>query len=179
MLSVKRSFWIVPTLILAVSAHSDDRSLWQKFVDFFSPGEAIECDGPVCAELRNVESRINKVEGKYSRERRPVNKERFKKELDSLNIIRDSLVAIVKQSSSSVVELSSSFEQSSSSVQNVAPVQASSASVLPEVAKVESTKNEACAHDTVYVRDTVVVHDTLYVVVTNKPADVASEKPAE
>jgi len=153
-----------------------EKSMWQKFKDFFTPGETIDCEGPTCDELHNLEDRINTVEGKYSRERRPMNKERYKKELDSLNVVRDSLVAVIKSpapassaalqpvSSSAIVQPTSSAAPEASS-SSVAAQPASNAKVLSadEVAAL------VCKPDTVYVRDTVVVHDTVYVIVTNKP----------
>lgn len=142
-----------------------EKSMWDKFVDFFNPGESIECEGPTCDELHKLEPKISKVEGKYSRERRPVNKERFKKELDSLNIVRDSLIAVIKnqQAKDSLKASSSaSVAVSSAAIAKSSAVQSSSAAgkAVP-----------VCKTDTVFVRDTVVVHDTLYVVVTNKPAE--------
>lgn len=171
MLNVKRPFLFASVLLLVVSAHSDDRSLWQKFVDFFSPAPAVTCDGPDCDALRELDKKIGKVEGRYSRERRPVHKDRLKKELDSLQVVRDSLWAVVEA------------KPQADSVKAAAPAKieevVESKTVEVAAPETESVKKDVCAHDTVYVRDTIVVHDTLYVVVTNKPADVASEKPAE
>lgn len=154
-----------------------EKSMWQKFKDFFNPGESIDCEGPVCDELHGLESKINTIEGRYSRERRPKNKERFKKELDSLYVVRDSLVAVIKmqQSSSSVssaVEPHSSVSYSSATLSSASYSSSSLVSTSAAVANVGTT----CKPDTVYVRDTVVIHDTLYVVVTNKPAEM---KPTE
>lgn len=148
-----------------------EKSLWQKFKDFFNPGETVDCEeGPTCEEYRQIESKINTVEGKYSRERRPANKRRYKQELDSLTVIRDSLVAVIKGpeavSSSAVVQPVSSeavSESSSSAVPMSSSQEVSSSS--------ETLMPASCKPDTVYVRDTVIVHDTLFVVVTNKPAE--------
>lgn len=152
-----------------------EKSMWQKFKDFFNPGETIECEGPTCDELRELESKISKTEGKYSRERRPVHKERFKKELDSLNVVRDSLIVVIKgveQSSSSAMAVSSAKTTvSSSAVLSSTESVISSSSFVPESSAQNSEPVSVCKPDTVYVRDTVVVHDTLYVVVTNKPAE--------
>ena len=169
MLKMNRAiFGLAAVLLLSVSAHSDDRSLWQKFVDFFSPAPAVTCEGAVCDELRNLDSKIGKVEGKYSRERRPVHKERLKKELDSLQVVRDSLWTVV--------------EAKQDSVKTTAPVDTAktgdkASSKSAEIASVETApvKSEVCAHDTVFVHDTVVVHDTLYVMLANKPVAPAAE----
>ncbi len=142
---------IAGLFVLAGSAFAE-KSIWQKIADFFSPGESIDCEGPVCDELHALDSRINKVEGKYSRERRPMNKERYGKELDSLNVVRDSLIAIIKSDTSASKTVSSSESAPASS-------------------------SAVCSHDTVFVRDTVfvhdtvVVHDTLYVMLANKPVE--------
>ncbi|MCQ2109101.1 MAG: hypothetical protein MJZ05_10115 [Fibrobacter sp.] len=163
-------FGLVAILLLSVSAHSDDRSFWQKFVDFFSPAPAVTCEGSVCDELRNLDSKIGKVEGRYSRERRPVHKERLKKELDSLQVVRDSLWTIV--------------EAKQGTANTIVPVDTAktgdkASSKSAEIASVETApvKSEVCAHDTVFVHDTVVVHDTLYVMLANKPEPVAPVAP--
>lgn len=159
-----------------------EKSVWEKFKDFFNPGETVECEsGPTCEEYRKIDSKINTLEGRFSRERRPVHKRRYKQELDSLNVIRDSLVMVIKG-----VQLDSLAVQSSSSATSSAAVQPGSSAVVQQAssaAELASSASESvvlsatevaalvCKPDTVYVRDTVVVHDTLYVVVTNKPAE--------
>ncbi|MCF0221682.1 MAG: hypothetical protein HUK19_05255 [Fibrobacter sp.] len=184
MLKLNRLLFVLcAVLLLSVSAYSDNRSIWQKVVDFFSPAPAVMCDGPVCEEVRNLDSRIGKVEGRYSRERRPVHKDRLKKELDSLHVVRDSLWAIVGADIESTKKGFANVEkvQVATGQQKVVQKEVDKPGVAKvdvakaEVGKPESAQPEACVHDTVYVRDTVVVHDTLYVVLTNKP----SEAPAE
>lgn len=175
MLKMNRAlFGFVAVLLLSVSAHSDDRSIWQKFVDFFSPAPAVTCDGAVCDELRDLDSKIGKVEGRYSRERRPFQKEKLKKELDSLQVVRDSLWTIVDAKQDTVkTENKSSAKSAEITSVETTPVK--------ESEKVEVKKLEVCVHDTVFVHDTVVVHDTLYVVLANKPepvAPVAASTPA-
>ncbi len=170
MLKLNRVLFVFSVvLLLSVSAHSDDRSLWQKVVDFFSPTPTVTCEGPVCDEVRELDKRIGKVEGRYSRERRPVHKTRLKKEMDSLQVVRDSLWETVN-----VRPLNDSVA-----------VQLNADTAKVEPAKVEAVKAEAvkaetmaCVHDTVYVRDTVVVHDTLYVMLANKPAPAAPVETA-
>lgn len=179
MLKIKHSFLIAALLLLVVSAHADNRSVWQKIVDFFSPTPAVTCDGPECDAIRELDKKIGKVEGKYSRERRPVHKARIKKELDSLQVVRDSLWAVIEakpQADSAKVD---STVAEPAKVETVQPEAAKVEPAKNEVAKVEPAKTETCVHDTVYVRDTVVVHDTLYVVVTNKPTEAApAQQPA-
>ncbi|MCQ2098538.1 MAG: hypothetical protein MJY87_11440 [Fibrobacter sp.] len=163
-----------------------EKSMWEKLKDFFNPGETIECEGPTCDEYHKLESRINTLEGKYSRERRPVHKRRYKHELDSLNVIRDSLIVVIKgpmldslgkdsaqaaASSSAMAFSSMESAVSSSTALSSAESVISSSSFVPESSAQNSETSAACKPDTVYVRDTVVVHDTLYVVVTNKPAE--------
>lgn len=174
-----------------------EKSVWEKFKDFFSPGETIECEGPTCDEFHKLESKINTLEGRYSRERRPVHKRRYKHELDSLNVIRDSLLVVIKgpqldslkkdsaeakvalASSSSATDVAASSAVVSSSSEATVSSAASSSSVSDSAAAPAKDMAEtvACKPDSVYVRDTVVVHDTLYVVVTGKPA-ATPESPA-
>lgn len=157
---------LVGIFFLAGSAFAE-KSIWQKFKDFFNPGESIDCEGAVCDQIHSLDEKISKVEGKYSRERRPVNKDRYKKELDSLNVVRDSLVAIVKEpqaieslkASSSIAEV-----KSSSSLK----IESSSSAVV----------TATCKPDTVFVRDTIRIHDTLYVMLASKPEPMASSSSA-
>ncbi len=168
---VRRVVVSLAVMPLLVSVSHAEKSMWQKFKDFFTPGETIECEGSICEELHDLESKINKTEGKYSRERRPIHKERYKKELDSLNVVRDSLEAVVKglQKADSLKAASPSVSSSSATETAVQSSANSSSSVTVQPAM-------SCKPDTVFVRDTVVVHDTLYVVVTSKPAETSSEK---
>lgn len=181
--SSKRAFSLVLTCMLMASGVAfAEKSMWQKFKDFFNPGETFDCSGPICDEVHLLDDKISKVEGKYSRERRPSNKERFKKELDSLNTVRDSLIVIIKNqqakdslnaaSSASVVKSSASIAVSSAAIAKSSAVPATSA--LLESSSGVTEALPVCKTDTVFIRDTVVVHDTLYVVVTNKPAETVS-----
>lgn len=78
-------------------AYAEGKSLWQKISDFFSPMETVEGEGPLYDQLRSLDSEIGRTEGKYSRERRRGNKARFQRQLDSLQLIRDSLVVEIKK----------------------------------------------------------------------------------
>ena len=177
------------------NANAEERSFLQRFANFFTPSGSVKGDGPVFDELRDVESQIDKIEVQYSRERRPGNKTRYRKQLDSLRNVRDSLITVIETMSSSSaakssagvvktddaksvpsnVALSSSGAMSSAAGSSAA--QSSSSAVVPATVAIpaSSSANAACAHDTVYVRDTlvvrdtVVIHDTLYVVLANKP----------
>lgn len=151
-------------VLFVVGSAFAEKSMWDKFKDFFSPTESFDCQGPICDEIHGLESKISKVEGKYSRERRPANKERYKKELVALGASRDSLIAVYKSQPAASPSSSAAIP-----TQLAAPPK-SSAAVLSS-----SSADLACRADTVYVRDTVVVHDTLYVVVTNKPAVPVAE----
>ena len=146
---------------IATLSHAEEKSLWQKFKDFFSPMPTVEGEGPEYDKLRDLNKRINTLEGKYSRERRPNNKANIKKEIDALKAERDALEE----------ELRKNPPQSSSSATtgNSAPSSANS-----------TTPATVCKTDTVFVRDTVVVHDTLYVIVADKKAEEpAPSTPAE
>ena len=153
-------------VLLISVGYAEEKSMWTRFVEFFTPTSEVEGDGPLYDELRELDRKINRVEGKYARERRPMNKERYKKELSQLREDREKLVKKIeaeeknKGKSSAVAKSSSSEKAASSSSQAVSSAAQSSSSV--EVAAV-------CKPDTVYVRDTVVVHDTLYVMLAPKP----------
>ncbi len=153
------------------TASAKERSMWQRFANFFTPTGSLKGEGPVFDKLKNVETQIDKIEVQYTRERRPGNKTRYRKQLDSLRNVRDSLITVIetKLSSSSMALSSSAQLVKTQSNAAISSAMVSSSSV------VVSSANVACAHDTVFVhdtlvvRDTVVIHDTLYVVLANKP----------
>ncbi len=155
-------------VVLVSAGYAEEKSMWTKFVEFFSPSSTVEGDGPLYDQVRELDRKINRVEGKYARERRPMNKERYKKELIQLREEREALMKKIEaeeknKGKSSVVSKSSySVKAVSSSSQAVS---SSSAEVAVAV--------EGCKPDTVYVRDTVVVHDTLYVMLAPKPEPAA------
>ncbi len=168
-----------------VWGEGEKRGFFDSFTNFFTPTGSIKGEGPVFNELKGVETQIDKIEVQYSRERRPGNKTRYRKQLDSLRNVRDSLITVIEKmpTSSAAVAISSSANvaqssaalsgnvQSSSSVAAPVPAANSSSAAVPA----SSAANVACArdtvfvHDTLVVRDTVVIHDTLYVVLANKP----------
>ena len=183
-------------VVLAVSiAHAEEKSLWSKFVDFFTPSSEVEGDGPLYDELRELDRKIHRVEGKYARERRPMTKDRYKKELAQLKEQREFLLKKIElektkgssssQSSSSKPISSSVKEQSSSSltlssanVSSSTEISSSSESAPVTASTVVADSSVACKPDTVYVRDTVVVHDTLYVMLAPKPEPASEKAPA-
>ena len=163
--------FLVFTLALAIlvpasKSFAEEKSLWQKFVDFFNPSPTLEGEGPLYDELKELDQKISRTEGKYSRERRPGNKTRLKKELEDLRKQRDNLVERIKagegqaENPKSSAAMSSAKSSASSSSSSTKSAPASSAQVA----------TEACVHDTVFVKDTVIIHDTLYVIVADKPA---------
>ena len=178
------------------SANAEERTFLQRFANFFTPSGSIKGEGPIFDELKGVESQIDKIEVQYTRERRAGNKTRYRKQLDSLRNVRDSLITVIeKMPSGSVAATSSSSVSSSAAKVAVSQPVSAAAPALSSAANVllaSSSANVACVHDTVFVhdtlvvRDTVVIHDTLYVVLANKPeapapkenkkADKASEK---
>jgi hypothetical protein len=179
------------------NVNAEERSMWQRFTNFFTPTGSVKGEGPIFDELRGVESQIDKIEVQYSRERRPGNKTRHRKQLDSLRNVRDSLITVIEKmptssaavatsSSAKVAQSSAGAARSSSSAlpSAVSSAAQSSSAAVPAVTTVaaSSSANVACVHDTVFVhdtlvvRDTVVIHDTLYVVLANKPKVVPKEK---
>ena len=187
------------------NVNAEERSMWQRFTNFFTPTGSVKGEGPVFDELRGVESQIDKIEVQYSRERRPGNKTRYRKQLDSLRNVRDSLITVIEKmpASSAAVATSSSAKVTQSNVSSssaaksapnaaqssssalpsaVSSVAQSSSAVVPATVAASSSASVACVHDTVFVhdtlvvRDTVVIHDTLYVVLANKPKVAPKEK---
>lgn len=157
---------LVVCLTLLVSAgYAEEKSMWTKFVEFFSPTSEVEGEGPLYDQVRELDRKINRVEGKYARERRPMTKDRYKKELVQLREEREALMKKIEAEEKNKGK-SSAVAKSSSSVKAAV----SSSSAAKSSSSVESTAVAvACKPDTVYVRDTVVVHDTLYVMLAPKP----------
>ena len=160
-------------VVLVSAGYAEEKSTWQKFVEFFSPSSSVEGDGPLYDQVRELDRKINRVEGKYARERRPMTKERYKKELIQLREEREALMKKIeaeeknKGKSSAVAKSSSSQKFSSSSVASSSSQAVSSAAQSSSSA--EAAVAATCTPDTVYVRDTVVVHDTLFVMLAPKP----------
>ena len=175
-----------------VWGEGEKRGFFDSFANFFTPSGSVKGEGPVYDELRGVESQIDKIEVQYSRERRPGNKTRYRKQLDSLRNVRDSLITVIEKmpTSSAVVAISSSAKiaqssaalSSSSVLLNVAGSSASkpnSSAAVPasSAANVVCSRDTVFVHDTLVVRDTVVIHDTLYVVLANKPETAPKAAP--
>ena len=156
---------LLPTTLLALGlvtlTHAEEKSLWQKFKDFFSPTPTVEGDGPEYDKLRELDKKINTLEGKYSRERRPNNKANIRKEIDKLKEEREALAKQLKKNPPQ----SSSAAASSATLSSAAAAQDSTT---------QNTAAPTCKTDTVFVRDTVIIHDTLYVIVADKAAAPAS-----
>lgn len=182
-ISHRISFAVLALLLAApLMLHAEEQSTWDKFVNWFKPSPSIEGEGPLYDELKALEEKIDQTEARYSRERRPGNKARLKKEMEDLRKQRDELVKKIeaeektkktadKKATNSPVSSSSAIIESSSAatLASSASTKADSAASVP-----------ACKPDTVFVRDTVLVHDTLYVIVADKPkADAPSTDSAK
>lgn len=155
------TLFIALALCATTALHAEEeKSLWQRFVDWFKPAPTLEGEGPLYDELRELDNQIDRTEGRYSRERRPGNKTRLKKELEDLRTKREKLVERIREEEKA--------KKNQPAVAAPATVPASSAATPASSA---ANVTEACAHDTVFVRDTVVVHDTLYVIVAGKPGE--------
>ena len=158
-----------------VWGEGEKRGFFDSFANFFTPSGSVKGEGPVYDELRGVESQIDKIEVQYSRERRPGNKTRYRKQLDSLRNVRDSLITVIEKMPSGVNVAQSSAAQSSSSVLLNTAGSSASKPISSAAGPASSAVNVVCSrdtvfvHDTLVVRDTVVIHDTLYVVLANKP----------
>ena len=175
-----------------VWGEGEKRGFFDSFANFFTPSGSVKGEGPVYDELRGVESQIDKIEVQYSRERRPGNKTRYRKQLDSLRNVRDSLItviekmptssAVVATSSSAKIAQSSAAQSSSSVLLNTAGSSASkpiSSAAVPasSAVNVVCSRDTVFVHDTLVVRDTVVIHDTLYVVLAKKPEATPKNAP--
>ena len=144
-------------LCTATALHADDRSMWQKFKDFFSPSPTVVGEGPEYDELRELDKKIGTLEGKYSRERRANNKKYIREELDKLKLKREKLAKQIEEKE----KAAKNAPKSSATV--------SSSSKTADASTKQATT--ACAHDTVFIHDTITVHDTLYVIVSGKPGE--------
>ena len=111
--SICKVFTLFVCLVSLNSAWGEERSFWQRFANFFTPTGSVKGEGPVFDELRSVESQIDKIEVQYSRERRPGNKTRYRKQLDSLRNVRDTLITVIEKMPSSVTSVAQSSEPSS------------------------------------------------------------------
>ena len=175
---------------IAWSEGGSKRGFFDSFVNFFTPSGSVQGEGPIFDELKGVETQIDKIEVQYSRERRPGNKTRYRKQLDSLRNVRDSLITVIEKMPSGVnvaqssAALSSAAQSSSSVLLNTAGSSASkpiSSAAVPasSAANVVCSRDTVFVHDTLVVRDTVVVHDTLYVVLANKPEATPKASPSK
>ena len=173
---------------IAWSEGGSKRGFFDSFVNFFTPSGSVQGEGPIFDELKGVETQIDKIEVQYSRERRPGNKTRYRKQLDSLRNVRDSLITVIEKMPSGVnvaqssAALSSAAQSSSSVLLNTAGSSASkpiSSAAVPasSAANVVCSRDTVFVHDTLVVRDTVVIHDTLYVVLANKPEATPKTAP--
>ena len=175
---------------IAWSEGGSKRGFFDSFVNFFTPSGSVQGEGPIFDELKGVETQIDKIEVQYSRERRPGNKTRYRKQLDSLRNVRDSLITVIEKMPSGVnvaqssAALSSAAQSSSSVLLNTAGSSASkpiSFAAVPasSAANVVCSRDTVFVHDTLVVRDTVVIHDTLYVVLANKPEATPKASPSK
>ena len=190
--SICKVFTVLVCFAALDCAWGEERSVWQRFVNFFTPSGSIQGEGPVFDELRGVESQIEKIEVQYTRERRPGNKTRYRKQLDSLRSVRDSLIMVIENmpissgsvavganaAQSSAMQLAVSVQSSvqssealsSADVPASSSLMASSSSAIETVPATEiaavpavASAEGACVHDTVFVHDTLVVRDTVVV----------------
>lgn len=168
-ISHRISFAVLALLLAApLMLHAEEQSTWDKFVNWFKPSPSIEGEGPLYDELKALEEKIDQTEARYSRERRPGNKARIKKEMEDLRKQRDELVKKIEAEEKAKKDTDKKATNSPASSSS-AKIQFSSAASVP-----------ACKPDTVFVRDTVLVHDTLYVIVADKPkADAPSTDSAK
>lgn len=162
------------TILLSTNTFAEEGSLWQKFVDFFTPSESIEGEGPLYDELKELDAKISKTEGKYSRERRPGNKARLKKDLERMRSERSKLIDEIRKNEKQG-KISSEVKQSATSSSSAKPISSQAVANNKAICKSDTV----FIHDTTYIKDTVTVHDTLYVIVADKPKETAKEDAQE
>jgi len=162
-----------------VWGEGEKRGFFDSFANFFTPSGSVKGEGPIFDELKGVESQIDKIEVQYSRERRPGNKTRYRKQLDSLRNVRDSLITVIEKMPSGVNVAQSSAALSSAAQSSSSAAKPISSAAVPasSAANVVCSRDTVFVHDTLVVRDTVVVHDTLYVVLANKPEAASKTSP--
>lgn len=141
-------------------------SLWDSFVNFFSSKPAVVGEGPLYDELRELDNKISRTEGKYSRERRPINKERYKKELNQLQREREELLKKIEvqknepnKAQIAADSLSVDSLKTNKKIQNAISKSRITSKTTAEILNY----SKACNSDTVYLRDTVIVKDTVVV----------------
>lgn len=165
------------------SAAEEEKSLWQRFVDWFKPAPSLEGEGPLYDELRELETQIDRIEGRYSRERRPGNKTRLKKEMEDLKTKREKLIDRIREEEKAKKNAQGTTESSATAPASSASNAPTNSTPLTDASTSSASLSQAvCAHDTVFVRDTVIVHDTLYVIVSGKPTEQqapAAQQPAD
>lgn len=162
-----------------VWGEGEKRGFFDSFANFFTPSGSVQGEGPIFDELKGVETQIDKIEVQYSRERRPGNKTRYRKQLDSLRNVRDSLITVIEKMPSGVNVAQSSAALSSAAQSSSSASKPISSAAVPasSAANVVCSRDTVFVHDTLVVRDTVVVHDTLYVVLANKPEAASKASP--
>ena len=166
---------------IAWSEGGSKRGFFDSFVNFFTPSGSVQGEGPIFDELKGVETQIDKIEVQYSRERRPGNKTRYRKQLDSLRNVRDSLITVIEKMPSGVNVAQSSAALSSAAQSSSSASKPISSAAVPasSAANVVCSRDTVFVHDTLVVRDTVVIHDTLYVVLANKPEATPKASPSK
>lgn len=161
---------ILATFCLA----EEEKGMWQKFVDFFSPSSSVKGDSELEQSIKKLEKKIQATKNDYNREHRPQRKSMLKREIEDLTHEKDSLMTVLETrksiSSSSVKGSSSSAIASSSSEQ--AKIESSSTAMVTQPVSIPQPA-EHCdtiwviekrvVHDTVFIHDSVFVHDTIYV----------------
>lgn len=150
---------------LATGVQAEEKSMWQKFKDFFSPVPTVVGEGPEYDELRDLDQQINKLEGRYSRERRANNKRNIRKQIDELKLKRENLAKKIEEKEKAEAQKPKTAQPKSSASATAAPA--------------ACNRDTLVVHDTLLVHDTVTVHDTLYVIVSDKPAAAPAAQPAQ
>lgn len=152
---------------------AEEKGMWQKFVDFFSPSPSVEGNSELEQNIQKLDKKIQSTRQDYNREHRPQRKTMLKREIEDLTKERDSLITVLENQKNIIDTIPSSSTDSSSSCSSSSS-SISSSSVVSSIQPVAIQQPaEQCdtiwviqkkvIHDTIYVRDTVIVHDTLFI----------------
>lgn len=163
----------------AAGDSTETKSMWQKFVGFFSPSE-VEGETPEHEELRKLDRKIRETRDDYTREHRPQRKTMLKLELEDLNKQRDSLVTVIEALEKAPKAEAPKVEAAqgdSAKAPKAEPQKQAAPPPTPQIFQLNAKQpepkpapTEAGVCDTVWVtekrivHDTVYIHDTLYVV---------------
>lgn len=146
-----RKFILMFYLVLFAVTFAEEvseKSLWDKFVGFFTPKSTPEGSGVLYEQLKEIDDEISREQLAYNRERRPQKKSRIKLNLEALQEKRERLVQEIEKQEKTSLMSSYQVEVSSSSKENPT-------AVIPGGVQGKQPEIALIFRDTIYIRDTV------------------------